>query len=548
MLPTSMRKLWPLALLFAALSSTGVAHAADVGAPSAGFGIAAAVELVTVVAGLLVTALLVNLFAPARRKRLRRALVLVGLYVAVFVAARLLGYFAPGAWAEHASLVADVLRALAIVNLAGIAVFDLALPLLHVEVTDIVGDLTVGGAYVVMSFAVLRQAGMNPTSMLTTSAVLGAVLAVSLQATLGNILGGIALQLDGSIHLGEWIQLENGRQGRVSEIRWRHTVVETRDYDTLIVPNASLLAQTIHILGKRGGEPVPHRMWVYFNVDFRYSPAEVIRVVEEALRGAPIEGVAREPPPNCICFDFSRDRKESVAFYAVRYFLTDLARDDPTSSAVRTRIFAALKRAAIPLAVPATTVFVSHDDPEHAELKAQREHDRRVEAIRAVDLFESMTQQERDGLAERIRFTPFGPGEIITRQGATAHWFYVLTRGEVEVRVRGDNGEENAVTTMKAPNFFGEMGVMTGAPRSSTVVARGEVDCYRIDKRDFHEILRIRPEIAVGISAKLAERRVELATVRDGLDDEGRKSQIDLEHGRILAGIRSFFGIDQASR
>jgi len=130
----------------------------------------------------------------------------------------------------------------------------------------------------------------------------------------------------------------------------------TRDFSTMIVPNAQLLGSTITILGKRDGQATPARMWVYFNVDFRYDPAEVIRVVEEALAGAPIVGVSRDPLPNVVCMDFARDNKDSMGVYAFRYWLTDLARDDPTNSLVRSRIFAALRRANIPLALPAAQI------------------------------------------------------------------------------------------------------------------------------------------------------------------------------------------------
>ena len=155
------------------------------------------------------------------------------------------------------------------------------------------------------------------------------VIALGMQATLVNIVGGVALQLDGSVHVGDWVQLPDGQQGRVTAIRWRHTVVETRNWDTIVVPNASLLTQNIVILGKRTGRPVQHRMWVYFNVDFRYAPSQVIGVVTEALCAAPIEGVAADPRPNVICYDFAKDGRDSFAYYAVRYWLTDLAARRP---------------------------------------------------------------------------------------------------------------------------------------------------------------------------------------------------------------------------
>src|SRR5690606_29719139 len=170
---------------------------------------------------------------------------------------------------------------------------------------------------------------------------------------------GVALQLDGSIHEGDWIQFEGGpnnatpgRQGRVRAIRWRHTVVETRDWSTIIVPNSVLLANNITILGKRDGETVPSRTWVHFNVDFRFPPSLVNQIVTDALLASPIENVAVEPRPNCICMDLGRDHRQSFATYGVRFWVIDIGQADHTTSRVRARVFNALRRAEIPMALP----------------------------------------------------------------------------------------------------------------------------------------------------------------------------------------------------
>ena len=55
-----------------------------------------------------------------------------------------------------------------------------------------------------------------------------AVIGLSLQATLGNVVGGLALQVDDSIEEGDWIELENKQQGQVKQIRWRHTATASR--------------------------------------------------------------------------------------------------------------------------------------------------------------------------------------------------------------------------------------------------------------------------------------------------------------------------------
>ena len=162
-----------------------------------------------------------------------------------------------------------------------------------------------------------------------------------LQSTLGNILGGVALQLDGSIHVGDWVQLENGKQGKVNEIRWRHTVVETRDWDTIIVPNADAPRAEHH--HPRQAQRTAASSTGCGSTSTSTSatrPSHVIDVVSDALAArADRERRASDPKPNVICYDFAKDGRDSFAYYAVRYWLTDLAVDDPTSSRVRARIY-----------------------------------------------------------------------------------------------------------------------------------------------------------------------------------------------------------------
>src|SRR5437868_8884318 len=447
---------------------------------------------------LIVLAAFVGRFAPKKRRRIRRATILVMLYVTTFGVAAVLHWVNAEGWSRRVWFLADLFEVLVVIDLVAILLFDLLLLVLRIEIANIVHDLALGAAYILAFIGMLHRSGVQLSGIIATSSVVTVVLGLSLQATLGNVLGGIALQLDDSIHIGDWVQLSSGQQGKIIAIRWRHTVVETRNWDTIIVPNSVLLGENIIILGQRHEQPIQHRMWVYFDVDFRYSPEEVINVVEDALQSTPIPNVAAFPPPSCICFDFARQGGESFAHYAVRYWLTDLAQDDPTSSAVRVRVYVALRRANIPLALPGTAVFVSHDDPEHRERKQSREIAQRVAALEQVEMLSSLSSEERVELASFMRLAPFGRGEVITRQNAIAHWLYVLTKGEVEVRVRGGNGAEKTVARLSAPNVFGEMGVMTGEPRTASVIAATEVECYRLDKQACQRALKERPERADG--------------------------------------------------
>lgn len=493
-------------------------------------------------------AFLINRYAPTRRRRIRHVLLLYvaflctsGLEHVAHWLARSHGGFQ--SWAAHLHVVSSLAAAFTGVSLGGLFVFDFLLPVIRLGVVAITADIIMGFAYAFAALGVLRSEGVSPSSVVATSAVVSGVVALSLQATLGNILGGIALQMDGSVHVGDWLALPDGTQGKVTAIRWRHTVLETRNWDTVIVPNSNLLAQNIVILGKRAGRPLQHRMWVTFNVDFRYPPSQVIEAVQSALWAAPIEGVAEEPKPNVICYDLAKDGKDSFGYYAVRYWLTDLPNDDPTNSRIRTRVYAALRRAGIPLARPSQTLFTSPEEDDTA--RAERLKKRRVGIIERIDLLRSLTPAERDYVADHLKYAPFTAGETITRQGATAHFLYILLTGQVEVQ-RHVEDRVRDLATIQAPGFFGEMGLLTGEPRSADVVALTDVECYRLDKPGLEQILQERPEIAEQISRTVAKRQVELWHTTE--DADARSARIASEENSILAKIQTFFGLGVSQR
>jgi small-conductance mechanosensitive channel/CRP-like cAMP-binding protein len=428
---------------------------------------------------------------------------------------------------------------IAVMNLASVFIFDLFLTrFTHVQMPRILRDLVVGVGYFLVALALLSHGGVSVSNLVTTSAIASAVIAFSLQDTLGNVMAGLALQMENTIEVGDWVKVDQ-TTGRVAEIRWRFTAIETRNWDTVVIPNSQLMKAQVLILGRRAGAPTQHRQWVYFNVDFRVAPTEVIRAVTEALTAEPLENVAAMPPPNCVLMDF----KESYCQYAVRYWLTDLAVDDPTDSRMRTIIYFALKRAGIPLSIPAWKQFMVAETDAHEEVSHQRELQRRLAALTSVDLFRDLTNEERRTLAERLHFAPFTKGEVITRQGADAHWLYILTRGSAEVVIM-EEGFHRDVAKLDAGQFFGEMSLMTGAPRSASVISLEDSTCYRLDKDAFCEIVRQRPEIAEYVSRIMAQRLVDLEAARGNLSDEVRERRMHATQNDLVTRIRAFFGLD----
>jgi small-conductance mechanosensitive channel len=427
-----------------------------------------------------------------------------------------------------------ILAALALIRLFGFAVFRLLLPLTGRRPPRILEDLAIIVGYVIYGFVQLRGAGLDLSSIVTTSAILTAVIAFAMQDTLGNVLGGLAIQVDNTVRIGDWIRVDD-LIGQVRDIRWRSTLIETRNWETVVIPNSQLMKSRIAILGRREGAPQQWRRILNFMVDPSVPPARVIAIVEDEMRELAIPNVAHTPAPSCVLYSFEMGNLR----YQLRYFLSDLLEDDTTDSMVRVHLFASLQRAGIRMAEPQHTVHAIQRDEAHAESVKKRELTRRLQMLNSVQLFGGLSDGEKADVAERLQYAPFARGDIITKQGNTAHWLYILAFGEAEVLYEPPRGDSQVIGTVHAGEFFGEMALISGEARSATVVAKTDVECYRLDRTAFQELLAARPEIASEVRRTVGSRKPDLEQARDAFANT--PETVDEKKARLLTRIRRFF-------
>ncbi len=465
--------------------------------------------------------------------------------LAFFVACEMLRFFSGLVFALQLTSSAGVLReigtigaGIAIIRLWGLLLFRLILPRIFTSPPRIAEDILVIIAYLAWGLVRLRYAGLDLGSIVATSAMITAVVAFAMQDTLGNILGGLALQLDNSVEIGDWIKVDDVT-GRVVDIRWRSTLVETRNWETVVFPNSQLMKNKFLVLGRRTDQPVQWRRWIWFNANLNITPTKIANTVEEAIEHANISNIAQTPRPSCVLMEIDK----GCARYALRYWLTDLAADDPTDAIVRWHIYAALERAGIKLVLQEQSVHFIKENEKYEEAVQRRELERRIKTLRRVALFAQMSNKEFKHLAEHLKYAPFARGNLISKQGAVAHWLYIIINGDAQVYVEADNGEKHILNVLGKGDFFGEMGLMTGAPRSASVVAQTDVECYRLDKIAFESIMLERPSIAEEISQILVNRRAELDQVLQNADQSNKPIAPHIQHHEILATIKGFFGL-----
>ncbi len=431
-----------------------------------------------------------------------------------------------------------ILVGVAFIRLTGMIAFRLLLPTLRITPPRILEDVLVVAGYVGWILVRLRYAGVNPGELVAASAVVTAIIAFSMQDTLGNILGGIALQLDNSIDIGDWVKIDDNN-GIVEQIGWRSTSLRTRNGEIIVVPNSVLMKNRFLVLGHPENAHVQWRRWVWFDCPNDVPPGQVMGAVNNALHSAAIAHIAKYPALDCLLMGFNG----GVCQYAVRYWLTDLWKDDPTDSEVRQHLLAALRRAGIPLALPQYRLRTVAEGAAFDQAKHRRDHARRLAAIQQVDLFSKLTNEELDTLADRLLHAPYAAGDVITRQGDVAHWLYLVCSGEADIFLDNNDGTRHRINSIKSGGFFGEMALLTGAPRRATVIARTDIECYRLDKQSFADLIQARPAIAEEVSHVLAERQHALNAMQQDADASAGRQVAAQRHLEILAAVKRFFAL-----
>lgn len=482
-------------------------------------------------------ALLLVLIALLLRSSSRHAM--LGMLVVVAVGVL-------GVWAQdrHAELIrsatgAMIAREVALAIIAFgmiqiIVLFIFQTLLRRRKIARILNEFVVALALIGYAIYRLNAVGVNLAGLITTSAILGA-LAFSAQETLGNLWGGIAIQLEKSCRIGDWVRIDTVT-GQVVSIRWRYMAIATNTNETIVIPNASVMKNRITVIARRGEERTPWRRYISFDVEYEHPPARVIAEVERALAHAQIPFVSQEPRPSVGCVGF----RDSGVEYEVAYNLTDASQYWTIDSQIRVHIYAALMRQGLGIPFPRRVVEVRRDE---RPLFAQREIEHRTAALAAIDLFASLTDGERAVLAHQLTTSAYVPDEIVFRAGEPADSLYLLAQGRVEIVAEDGKGGRHKLATLSAPAYFGEMGLLLGQPRAATVVAAGEAVCYRLDKKGFDTIIHARPVLAEMLAQILAERQAANDATLHALDAEGRAKRQVGRTKDLMNRIQQFFGL-----
>lgn len=365
---------------------------------------------------------------------------------------------------------------------------------------------------------------VNLGALFTTSAIFGVILGLALQDTLGNFFAGISLQADRPFQVGDVITVGAQRHtGVVEEISWRAIKIRTFTNHVVLIANSTAAREPIEVSPR---DNLNARI-VMFNTLYTDSPAKTIHVVREAVREA--DNVSERVAPIVRI----RNLGDNGVDYEVKYWLEDYAKYNDTDALIRQRIWYAFRRAGLNFAYPTRTLFV-----ERHKGAAVRDGDGGAiaERLSAVDIFAPLSADEITMLAQAAVSHVFAPSETVIRAGEPGSSMFVVHKGRVRVQV-SDNGRARTVATLSEGDFFGEMALFTGEPRTANVLALEETEVLEIGHAAMKRVFDTNPDLVESLSFIMAERRQGLAPHADS-----QTTSTDSSAG-ILSAIKRFFGI-----
>jgi small-conductance mechanosensitive channel/CRP-like cAMP-binding protein len=378
--------------------------------------------------------------------------------------------------------------------------------------------------------------GQSIVGIWATSGAIGIVLGIALRNIILDIFTGLAVNFDHSYRIGDWVDLfERGFptiRGKVIEINWRTTRIETEERRVMVVPNSRMGEMLVSNLS------MPDdicRFETRITLDFSVPNSRAVRVLLAGARAAcGPEGPLTDPAPSVTVVGSSDLGVE----YRVRYWHSIATlREGGVRNLVLQSVFRHLTMAGLTPSYPKQDIFRAKMPTRQLEFESIAD---RTKLLRRIEIFDKLTDTQLAQLGGQIELRYFVGGDELMVQGAEAGTAFIVAEGLCEVS-RRDGETLSKIDRIEPGDFVGERSMLTGEPHRATVTALTEVVAFAVHPENFAPILAELPELYEHISHQVALRhmRNERALMTTG--DQHAGPEVHSITAQILDGMRTFF-------
>ena len=210
--------------------------------------------------------------------------------------------------------------------------------------------------------------------------------------------------------------------------------------------------------------------------------------------------------------------------------MTDFAADERLKDHIRSSVYYAFHRSGIVIPYPMRTVIMKEPAPSGPDAASNET------ALRRVSIFANLPDEQRAQIAAVSHRSLYASGEAIVRQGQSGCSMFVLLSGEAAVLIEPGDRE---VARIAPGGFFGEMSLLTGAPRNATVRTTADSEVLEITADEFKQFVLANPAAVEQVGAAVSIRQAELDQARA----HGSSTTPAETPQRLVDRIRRFLGL-----
>ena len=373
----------------------------------------------------------------------------------------------------------------------------------------------------------LLSIGHPITGFLVSTGLAAGILGFALQSTLNDLFSGIALSLEKSFRVGEWIELEDKTVGQVIDLTWRSTRLKTFSNTMLSVPNSVMARQSINNLVRPDDA---YGVWYMIRISAQADPKLVVTILSAAV--GQCRHVLTRPVPSVRLNDASGAPYKYMVWVHYRSYLAHFRGQEQ----LFTEIHNALSNAGV-------TPVGEVQEVRYAKASAVDATSPSIaDTLRSMEIFTELDENEINQIAGSSEYILIPTDTVLLTEGTVSNKVHVVVNGSLESSISVDDGQPAVFEQLCTGESIGWTTIVTDQKAIMTVRATSDSLVLAINADALRPILQRHESLHKVFSQLVSDRIHRIASIRTEKVEERRSlSPVDIRH-RIERFIASGSG------
>lgn len=372
--------------------------------------------------------------------------------------------------------------------------------------------------------------GTSINGFLAASGVIGLIIGFAVRNLVADLFNGLALNFDRPFSTGDIVTIESTNLTgplKVVDTTWRTTRFETESNDLLAIPNSKLASLVITNLSKN----LQGSFNLCIQVEAALSTKRALIILESAVKSA--HGLMRNPEPRVLIHCL----KNNAITYKILYWLEpEKTLPSEAKHSISSNILRAFRLSGFVLKRDVFKHSALMENALMGPLPPQL-------FLENNELFSTLSPKESAHLAENIKTHSYLKGAVVIELGEKGDSLFIVAEGLLSAYIRPVEDQEFIFTDyLGIGDYFGEMSLLAGEPRSARILAVTDTRLYEITKDSMALLFQENPGLIDIFGNRIAERQTQ--NLRKEMDrlhlTEAENSQRPLTE-KIIKKIRLFF-------